>query len=58
MFSRRAMIEKVSLLAVVAGAFGAMACSHVDPTSPDTEKLPEGTACPAEGLIDDGEDKS
>jgi endoglucanase len=59
MFSRRAMMEKVSVLALAAGAFGAMACSHVDPTSPDTEKLPEGTACPPDqGLLDDGEDNN
>ncbi len=58
-FSRRAMMEKASTLAVVVGAFAAMACGRVNPTSPDTEKLPEGTPCPVEvGLIDDGEDNN
>lgn len=56
MFSRRAMIEKVSMVALAGAAIG---CGSVNPTSPDTEKLPEGRACPpAQATISDGEDNN
>jgi endoglucanase len=54
------LIEKVTALSLAGAVLGVVGCARsVDPTSPDTEKLPEGAACPpSEATVSDGEDNN
>ncbi|NLE85951.1 MAG: hypothetical protein GX607_06085 [Myxococcales bacterium] len=61
-FIQRAFTSQTNGLAVAATAalvLATVGCGRVNPTSPDTEKLPEGTPCSAPtAVISDGEDNN